>query len=101
MGLMARPPTMMPAPSWRKTGRFVSSQVDLEGDRKLRAGGVRSGVEAEAPMAEGLDDLEAEGTERHVHAVVAQLLVGPHGGVAAAHIDDGEGLRSAQVRIES
>ena len=26
-GLTARPPTMRPAPSWRNTGRFVSSQV--------------------------------------------------------------------------
>ncbi len=74
--------------------------VDLEGDREVRAGGVRSGVEAEPPMAEGLDDLEAEGTEPHVHAVVAQLLVGPHGRVPAAHVDDREGLRGAEVRVE-
>ncbi len=60
----------------------------------------RSGVEPEAPLAEGLDELEAERSERHVHAVGGKRPVGPHRGVAAPHVDDGEGLRRPEIGVE-
>ena len=72
----------------------------VEADAMARGGLGGVGIEAEAPPAEGLDHLEAEGAERHVHAVVAELAMGPHGGVAAAHVDDGEGLGRAEVGVE-
>ncbi len=112
---MARPLTMMPAPSWRKTGRFVSSQVMSKPMRsaaspaaplsrhsrcphRWRRHGV--GVQTEAPAAEGLDHLEGKRPERHVHAVGAELAVRPHRGVPAAMVHDGEGLGGAEVGVE-
>ncbi len=75
---------------------------DVEGDAVLRDVGVVGviGVEPETPLAEGLDELEAEGPDRHVHAVGGERLVRPHGGVAAPHVDDGEGFGGAEVRVE-
>ncbi len=67
---------------------------DVVGDAVL------GGVERQPPLPEGLDHLEVEGADRHVHPVRRAACVGPHGGVTPAHVDDGEGLRRAEVRVE-
>ncbi len=58
------------------------------------------GVEGEPPLPEGLDDLEVEGTDRHLHPVRRAARVSPHGRVAPAHVHNGEGLGGAEVRVE-
>ncbi len=75
-------------------GPFRVEPRDVEGHTVL------GGVEDESPLAEGLDDLEVEGAQVHLHAVVGALLVGPYGGVAAADVHDAEGLGRAEVRVE-
>ena len=88
-----------PSAELAEDGSLRIEPVDLERDREGGVG-VGVGVEAKAPVAKGLDDLEAEGSEAHVHAVVAQFLVGAHGRVLAADVHNGEGLGGAEIRIE-
>ena len=57
--------------------------------------------EPQAPLPEGLDHLEVQRADRHVHPVETQLAVGPDGGVPAPHVDDGEGFGRAQVGIDA